>query len=220
MRSSWVAFACAWMLGCGAEPEPSPWQTPQRQLGCGFNVLRCLEGSAQTPLDDQLEPTHPGFNSNHEPDDYVGLAGTECELGFVYDLPVEKLDGVTLMLTGGWNAYADEPTLARCADYAATFHVYEPAAGETSGYRLVDHRTFAGKGNPQTQLCEEEIRSAGPGEAQYPRHQHIFLTPPRYARGLRVVLAALNGCEPLPLRFGVSQDFENGSEEEEELEPQ
>jgi hypothetical protein len=195
-------------LGCGSEPEVTPWSVPMRSLPCGLEPLRCSSGVAVTPEPTDLVPPTAGFQRNVSADEYAGSVGPDCELGFVFEVPPEKLTGTALMIQSTWSdADVHARGLARCADYAASMHAYTPDASGADGYRLVDHRTFSADASEQSMRCEQHIDSAGPGEEQLPRNHHIWLTPKLYPDGLRIVFAAVEACAPLDLRFGVSQSY-------------
>jgi hypothetical protein len=91
-------------------------------------------------------------------------------------------------------------------------HVYRPDSEAAEGFRLVDPRVFKVEANERTGSCELRIQSAGPGEPGMPRNDAIWLTAALYPAGLRIVVSALDACEPLPLRFFVVEEFKSAGE--------
>lgn len=191
---------------CSGEPERSPWEKKPRDLPCGFEPRSCLGSDGDMLVGLELTGATSAVDRRPLPDDYAGHSG--CELGYVLDLPAANLSGDAMQLKALWNEFAGTTRgLERCDDYAATHRVYTPDAAEPEGYRLVDHRTFSARANAQSQLCDPVIESAGPGEPDMPQNEPIWLTPTLYPDGLRVVVAALEGCEPLPLSLRISENF-------------
>jgi hypothetical protein len=208
MRRWWLGLVVVGAVGCGSTPEASPWDGRAQVLPCGLEPVQCLTGPANAPLADELTSDSPAVGHYLAANEYAGASAAGCDLAYVYELPPDKLSGRYLQIVGGWNEAELAPRgLERCADYDATLHVYTPDADDAEGFRLVDHRIFEGEANESSGLCDARIRSAGPGEPAMPRNEPIWLTADSYSAGLRIVVSALDACEPLPLSFRVAEEF-------------
>lgn len=217
----WLGLLVGGVAACGSGPEPSPWDARAQVLPCGVQPTQCLTGAADAPRAGEVTRDSPSVTHYLAPDEYVGAA-SGCELAYVYDVPPENLGGLHLQIIGSWNESGLAPlrALERCADYDGTLHVYTPDAEGAQGFRLLDHRIYKAEANERSGLCERRIQSAGPGEPTLPRNEPILLTAPLYPEGLRIVVSALDTCEPLPLRFSVSEEFPSAGEPQPELGPQ
>jgi hypothetical protein len=205
-------------LGCGSTPELSPWEKEPRDLPCGFDPISCLGTESDMLEVGELIPSSSAVDRRPHPHEYAGRDG--CELGYVLDVPSAKLTGDGMQLKALWNQYDTTRGLDGCVDYQATHRVYTPDSSMAGGYRLVDHRTFAARPNARTGLCDVVIQSGGPGEPELPRNEPIWLTPTLYPEGLRIVVAALDRCEPMALSLRVTESFPSAGEPVDPGDPQ
>jgi hypothetical protein len=141
--------------------------------------------------------------------EYWNATRSGCPGTFLAEIPPEKLSGSQLEIEAVWDR--DQPTNdANGADACTATKADVVAYGRSStseAWRVIDFRSLAGNLG-QGSVCEAAVVEHGPGEPGQPNGGIPFwLTPGKYAGGLRVSIVAAAGCNPLPVVVKISEAF-------------
>ncbi|MEO8918350.1 MAG: hypothetical protein ABI488_13055 [Polyangiaceae bacterium] len=142
--------------------------------------------------------------------EYSQSAASGCAGAFLTEIPPEKLSGSQLEIEASWDR--DQPTNdASGAEACTTTKADVVAYGRarvSDAWRVIDFRTLAGAVGAGS-VCEADVVEHGPGEPELPNDGvPIWLTPRRYAGGLRVSIVAAAACHPLPIVVKVAENFD------------